>query len=199
MSLNDFITDLARDEASSPGKSGFFSLVNALEHASGDCFNLLDGTVTQDSLLQTLLRDYAQNQSRLNAIISEHGAGSPMAELATEMRDMARVSVETRLLELRQSHPDFFKKDLKTQALDSERSLETYPRLSKRKEKEDKLKREKDKAEREANADIANDTFLAFILLSLFSSRFQKSGQLVPFIDMRGSFQGATDRKNTDI
>mgnify|MGYP006436272381 CR=1 FL=1 len=195
MSLNDFITALAKEDDNYGSTSGFFSTVNTFGHAGNNCFDLLDTTLAQDSLFQTLLKDYTQSQSRLNAIISEHGADSPMAELATEMRDMARASVETRLLELRHSHPEFFERTTEIQESNSGVSLETSPRLRKRKEMEEKQKRDREAAEREANASIANDTFLAFLLLSLFSSRFQRTGQLVPFIDMGTSFRNVSGRE----
>ena len=187
LSLNDFIAHMADQE---PRAYAGQAHLDAMGNSS---------VFSGDEILKSLLKDYSQAQSDLERIIAEHGEDSPMAELACEMRDAVRASVETRLAELRVAYPDLlsnaeYDKDPNFQR----QALESALTLRERQARE--IREQKELAEQQAqeNSDIANDTLVAFFVLSYFSKGYQRSGQLAPYIDMSLNFKSAAELLRED-
>lgn len=137
---------------------------------------------TDDPILKTLLRDYRQADANYKKALSEHHATAPMVELAKDIRDTAKACVQTRLDELaaQKEHKEItaVKPRIKRRAL-----LRDAPGLKKRRERELAIIRERNREERERNAELASDTFFAFLLLAMFAPKNGRSGHIFDFSD----------------
>ena len=143
-----------------------------------------------DPLLERLLRDYCHARTNHEKAVREYGADSPMAILAADMKATAKACVETRLselpLEVLQSLSQIPEKapELKTK-------LAYAKTLKQRRREEEEKAARRAREEKERNSSIANDIFLAFLLMALFTGRFGRKDILVPCFDFSQSFAEA--------
>lgn len=154
----------------------------------------------RDAILQTLAEDYAQSQSNYNKLVEEHGADSPMAELAEEMLASARAAIETRLCELglkmgdlaglyASAHP------ARSRGRQAENYPQNYPRslsdkgaLKQRRAHE--LGRQKEIARQKS--EIAANVLWAFVIYSMLASPYQRR----PFMEAGASFRRAAGQES---
>ena len=187
MSLTDFMTDFmatAPELASEDTALSVDDRAGRARHARFDDTSNADWAdiTTDDPILKTLLRDYRQAGANYKKALNEHHAAAPMAELAKDIRDTAKACVQTRLDELaaQKEHKEVraVKPRIKRKTL-----LRDAPGLKKRRERELAIIRERNREERERNAELASDTFFAFLLLAMFAPKNGRSGHIFDFSD----------------
>ena len=188
MSLSNFITEFAEkaldhqyvDQLDLDNESKHNQSKQAdadRSHHKSDIYDI-DPRLIDDELLRSLYREYRQAEANLDIISVQRGSQCEMTKHAKEMRNATYAAVQTRLSELGAKAKDFYSHDKKDacqnyqqNCQDDHTSLDTSPSLKKRRMFELLKQRKRVRQKRERSSRIANDTFMAFMLLALFTGR----------------------------